>query len=71
MLIHQLSGGMWGKFSEMKDDMLNSEMLMTKIKSIYQEHAKIPKKVLDDILEHDIWWEAEKCLQYGLVDEII
>ena len=71
MLIHQLSGGMWGKFSEMKDDMLNSEMLMAKIKSIYQEHAKIPKKVLDDILEHDIWWEAEKCLQYGLVDEII
>ena len=33
MLIHQLSGHMWGKFSEMQDDMKNSEMLMKKIKT--------------------------------------
>lgn len=71
MLIHQLSGMMWGKFSEMKDDMENSEMLMKKIKSIYNDHAKVPKKVLDNILLHDLWWEADKCLEYGLVDEII
>ena len=71
MLVHQLSGLMWGKFQEMQDDMQNSEMLMEKIKNIYREHTKIPKKELDNILKHDIWWEAEKCLQYGLVDELI
>ena len=71
MLVHQLSGAMWGKFQEMQDDMQNSEMLMEKIKNIYKEHTKIPKKEMDNILKHDIWWEAEKCLQYGLVDEII
>ena len=31
MLIHQLSSGMWGKFEDMKDDMKNNEMLMSKI----------------------------------------
>ena len=71
MLVHQLSGVMWGKFQEMQDDMQNSEMLMEKIKNIYKEHTKIPKKELDNILKHDIWWEAEKCLEYGLVDELI
>tara|TARA_R100001510_G_C7623578_1_gene183895 strand:+ start:153 stop:794 length:642 start_codon:yes stop_codon:yes gene_type:complete len=71
MLIHQLSGMMWGKFQEMQDDMQNSEMLMEKIKNIYKEHTKIPKKELDNILKHDLWWEAEKCLEYGLVDELI
>ena len=71
MLIHQLSGGMWGKFHEMKDDIQNSEMLMEKIKNIYREYTKIPEKVLEDILKHDLWWEAEKCLKYGLIDEII
>jgi ATP-dependent Clp endopeptidase proteolytic subunit ClpP len=71
MLVHQLSGVMWGKFQEMQDDMENSEMLMEKIKNIYREHTKIPKKEMDNILKHDIWWEAEKCLQYGLIDEII
>ena len=71
MLVHQLSGLMWGKFQEMQDDMQNSEMLMEKIKNIYRKHTKIPKKELDNILKHDIWWEAEKCLEYGLVDELI
>ena len=71
MLVHQLSGAMWGKFQEMQDDMENSEMLMKKIKKIYEEHTRIPKKQMDNILKHDLWWEAEKCLEYGLVDEII
>ena len=71
MLVHQLSGLMWGKFQEMQDDMQNSEMLMEKIKDIYRKYTKIPKKELDNILKHDIWWEAEKCLEYGLVDELI
>ena len=71
MLVHQLSGMMWGKFQEMQDDMENSEMLMEKIKNIYRQHTKIPKKELDNILKHDLWWEAEKCLEYGLLDELI
>ena len=71
MLVHQLSGLMWGKFQEMQDDMQNSEMLMEKIKNIYKEHTRIPKREMDKILQHDIWWEADKCLEYGLVDELI
>ena len=71
MLVHQISGAMWGKFQEMEDDMENSKMLMEKIKNIYKEHTKIPKREMDNLLKHDLWWEAEKCLQYGLVDEII
>ena len=71
MLVHELSGLMWGKFKDMKDDMENSSMLMDKIRKIYKEHTKIPKNELEKILQHDIWWEADKCLEYGLVDEII
>ena len=71
MLVHQLSGLLWGKFQDMQDDMQNSEMLMKKIKDIYKQHTKIPKREMDNILKHDLWWEAEKCLEYGLVDELI
>ena len=71
MLVHQLSGVMWGKFQAMKDDMENSKMLMQKIKNIYKKHTKIPKNKLDEILSRDIWWDADQCLEYGLVDEII
>jgi len=66
-----LSGVMWGKFQEMEDDMENSKMLMKKIKDIYRKHTKIPEEKMNDILKHDLWWDAEQCLEYGLVDEII
>lgn len=71
MLIHQLSAGSWGKFEDLKDDMTNNELLMKKIKGIYEQYTKIPRKHLNDILKHDLWWDAKTCLEYGLVDEIV
>jgi ATP-dependent Clp endopeptidase proteolytic subunit ClpP len=71
MLIHQLSSGLWGKYEEIKDDMKNCDILMKTIKDIYMEHAKIPKTKLNQILKHDLWFDAKTCLKYGLIDDII
>lgn len=71
LLIHQLSGGMYGKFSEMEDDFYNSSNLMKMFKTFYKDHTKIPMKKLDEILKRDIWFSAEECLQYGIIDEIL
>jgi ATP-dependent Clp endopeptidase proteolytic subunit ClpP len=71
MLIHQLSSGMWGKYEDLKDDMENCDNFMKTIIDIYEEHTTIPKKELSKILKHDLWWDAETCLKYGLIDEII
>ena len=71
MLIHQLSSGMWGKYEEMKDAMENNDLFMRIIKDIYEEHTKLPKRKINEILKRDLWFDAETCLEYGLVDEII
>lgn len=71
MLIHQLSSYHWGKYSELEDQKQNMDNFMIKIKEIYTEYTKIPKVVLDDILKHDLFFDANRCLEYGLVDEII
>ena len=71
MLIHELRSGYWGKYSGILDDMKNNKRLMDAIKDIYKEFTKIPQDELNKILEHDIWWDAETSLKYGLVDEII
>ena len=55
----------------MKDDMKNCDRLMDMIREVYLEHTNIPKKKLDGILKHDLWFDAEQCLEYGLVDAII
>jgi ATP-dependent Clp protease protease subunit len=71
MLIHQLSAGTQGKYESMTDEMKNLEQFMDTIKSIYLENTNIKKDEIDEILKKDIWFNAEKCLELGLVDEII
>ena len=70
MLIHQLSSMYWGKMSEMEEEMTNLKKLMDKIKEIYKKYTKIKEEDLEEILKHDYWWDANYCLEVGLVDEI-
>ena len=71
MLIHQISSGMWGKYEEMKDGMQNNDLFMDIIRQIYHQHTKIPKRKLREIMKRDLWFDAETCLDYGMIDEIV
>jgi ATP-dependent Clp endopeptidase proteolytic subunit ClpP len=71
LLIHQLSSGVYGKFSEMEDEIFNCTNLMKLLKDFYKKNTKIPMKKLDELLKRDIWMMADECLQYGIVDEIL
>ncbi len=69
MLIHQISTLMLhGKFEEFKDEMENQTNIMNLIKRIYLEHTKLSEEKIDELLKHDLWLDAETCLEYGLVD---
>jgi ATP-dependent protease ClpP protease subunit len=70
-LIHEVSGMSWGKLSEMKDSTKNAEGLMEAIKKVYQEHSKMPKAIMEDLLKHDLDLTPEQCLKYGFVDKIL
>jgi len=70
MLIHELSSECWGKMSAIEDEFNNLKELMVKIKDIYKDNSSIPKKELNDLLKHDLWLNSEKCLKYGLADEL-
>ena len=71
MLIHQLSSNFWGTYSNFEDEKENLDLMMKTIKDIYKKYTKLPMKKLDEILKHDLMWDAQTCLQYGIVDEII
>lgn len=71
IMIHQLNGVMWGSFEEMKDDYKNVKLMMDDIINHYVEHSKIEEKKLRKMLKHDLYFSAEKCLELGLIDEII
>lgn len=73
ILIHQLSGGTWGTYEQMKDDNINNIYLQEKMKEIYLNHSKnkLKEKTLKKCLKRDIWWDPKKCKKLGLVDTII
>lgn len=70
MLIHQLSSWFSGKMNEIEDKYKNLTQMMDTIKDIYKKHTNIPEEQVDDILKKDLWWNKEKCLEFGLVDKV-
>ena len=70
ILMHQLSASSGGKYNAMQQEMSNLKSFMTIIKNVYLENTKIKEDEIDEILTGDIWFNAEKCLELGLVDEI-
>lgn len=71
LLIHQLSSGVYGKFSEIEDEIYNLKNLMKLLKAFYKDHTKIPMKKLDELLQRDIWLTPTECVEFGIVDEIL
>ena len=71
MLIHQLSTQFWGTYANFEDEKKNLDLMMNTIKNVYKKYTKVPIKKLNEILKHDLLWDAETCLKYGLIDEII
>jgi ATP-dependent protease ClpP protease subunit len=71
MLIHQISTGVWGTYENLTDEKESMDSLMEMISSIYLKHTKMKKKQLKALLKRDLWLNPEKCLEHGLIDEII
>ena len=71
MLIHQLSSNFWGTYANFEDEKQNLDLMMKTIKDVYKKYTKVPMKKIDEILKHDLMWDAETCKSLGLIDEII
>ena len=70
MLLHQPQLSWEGKLDEFHDEILNQKNLYEKLSGVYLENSNMNQKELDDLLKHELWLPAEKCLELGLVDKI-
>jgi ATP-dependent protease ClpP protease subunit len=72
MLIHQLRSSAGGKFDEIEEDYENCKEAMDRMKNLYLQECrgKMSKKQIAEELKHDRWWDSQKCIKYGLCDEI-
>jgi ATP-dependent protease ClpP protease subunit len=70
MMIHQLSGEVFGKMNEINDEYANLSELMNVLKNIYTKHADFSKRKLEKLLKHDLFLNTDKILKYKLADEV-
>jgi len=71
VMIHQVSGGVYGTVSEMEIDMQETKQLQDKYVSLLAKHCgKAKSKILKDI-QIDKYMSAKEAIEYGLVDHIM
>lgn len=70
IMIHQLSGGSCGNYEQLLDSHANSTELMKRIKDIYKNNSSMSMKQIEASLKHDVYWNANKSIGCGLVDEL-
>lgn len=69
MLVHQPHLEWVGKLDDFRDEIENQKELYDRLIKIYLENTKFKKKELTDLLEHELWLNADKCIEKGLIDE--
>ena len=71
MLLHQPQIMWAGKRDEFMDEIENQKHIYSIVKKLYLESSKISDEELEDLLQHELWLPAERCLELGFVDEIL
>jgi len=71
MLIHQVRSTFWGNYMQFQDEATNLSLLMDLIVKIYLQYTGLTEKELKDLLKHDLYLNAEQCVEKGLVDKVL
>ena len=69
-MIHELSGGIYGRYTQMISRTEHIKDTHKKIVNIYLPRCNVDKKKLNVLLRKDKWFNADQYLEYGFIDEI-
>lgn len=67
VMIHQLSTCFFGKFQELRDEMVTCKKLMKTMKKVYMKETEIPKNTFKELMKKDVYLNAGECIKYGIV----
>lgn len=70
VMIHELSGGVEGKATDMEINLKHALLLREKMAGHYAEVTGQPLDKIKLDMERDYWMNAEEAIEYGLVDKI-
>jgi ATP-dependent protease ClpP protease subunit len=69
-MIHELSSGNQGKYTELRSYCKFLDQLHDKLVSIYCDKTKKSRDEIEKLLRNETWFTADEYLKYGFVEEI-
>jgi ATP-dependent protease ClpP protease subunit len=69
-MIHELSSGNQGKYTELRSYCKFLDQLHEKLVTIYCDKTKKTKEEIEQLLKNETWFSADEYLKYGFVEEI-
>jgi ATP-dependent protease ClpP protease subunit len=70
MLLHELRSGVWGKMSNIEEEIQNLRKMMDHLYEYYEVNTKLTRRALEKLLTKDVIWDVQECLAKGIVDDI-
>ena len=71
LLIHQLSGFVYGTHEKFKDEVGMQKKFMQRMIALYADRSKLTRREVREMLKRETWMTAEEALKAGLVDAIL
>ena len=71
IMVHQPSGGFQGQVTDILIHAREVEALKRRLNEIYERHTGQSLKAVEEALERDNFFTAEKAREFGLVDKVI
>ena len=71
MLLHRIRGGFYGTHTDLEDEYHNWGLFEAIFEKFYLSNSKLTKKVLKETMKNEKIFNADECLNLGLVDVII
>lgn len=71
VMLHQVSSGYQGQVADGLISVEHSARLNMDIKRFFARCTGLTRQQLDDIMDRDSWFNAEKAIEHNLADEIV
>ena len=71
VMLHDLSGGAKGTFSDIMIEVKEMQKLHNKLFNIIKQNTNLTEEQINENLRNDFWLNSEEALKYGIVDTII
>lgn len=70
-MMHPMAAGTYDYLPYIRDKVKFLEEFDARMETYYKKYTRLPMEIIEKAKNGEVWLNAEKCLEYGVVDKIL